>query len=190
MLINLTLNENKLKEHNKLVRKLKRQYPDLPFREIKDLEDKFMPYLDFVEYLKNHNYTAVQPDYREPFDSVYVCGLNSNHDIERITNYKEARNTNSHVYWYNYGVADNASQVLDYYDSLLEKEECKEYMKERKFVILLTPIFKEDQPEDGGWRWHKWGQYIGKFESKHEYIYDEVGIDFVYVFTILEVEDC
>ena len=87
MLINLTLNENKLKEHNKLVRKLKRQYPDLPFKEVKSLEDKFFSYVDVIKCMEQDNFTIIQPDYRENFDSVYVCGLNSNHDIEYITNY-------------------------------------------------------------------------------------------------------
>lgn len=34
------------------------------------------------------------------------------------------------------------------------------------------------------------GQYIGKYEPRCEYLYDEEGIDYVYCFTILEVEDC
>ena len=63
-------------------------------------------------------------------------------------------------------------------------------MKDKKFVILLTPVFKEDQPESCGWRWYKWGQYIGKYEPKCEYLYDEEGIDYVYCFTILEIEEC
>ena len=77
---------------------------------------------------------------------------------------------------------------MDYYDSLHEQN--KDYMGNRNFVILLHPFFREDQPESGGWRWHKWGEYIGKFDSKCEYLYDEDGIDFVYAFSILEIKPC
>ena len=114
--------------------------------------------------------------------------MNSNYTIEALTNYKEKKNFYSPLYWWKFGVCDNASQVLDYYDSLYEQH--TDYMEDKKFVILLTPIIREQQPECGGWRWHKWGQYIGKFESKCEYLYDEKGIDYVYCFKILEVEDC
>jgi hypothetical protein len=111
-----------------------------------------------------------------------------NSDIAALTNYKETTNFDSPIYWWDYGVCDNASQVLDYYDALYEQH--RDYMEDKKFVILLTPMIREQQPEYGGWRWHKWGQYIGKFESKCEYLYDEKGIDYIYCFKILEVEDC
>jgi hypothetical protein len=105
-----------------------------------------------------------------------------------LTNYEEKINYKSPIYWWNYGVADNASQVLDYYEFLYKRY--KDYMEDKKFVILLTPIIRKLEPEYGGWRWHKWGQYIGKFESKCEYIHDETGIDYVYCFSIIEVEEC
>lgn len=30
-------------------------------------------------------------------------------------------------------------------------------MKDKSLLSFLArPIFKEDQPESGGWKWHKW----------------------------------
>jgi hypothetical protein len=77
-----------------------------------------------------------------------------------------------------YGVCDSFEQVL---------EKCPEIVESnRQFIITLTPIVKSQQPSEGGWRWHKWGEYIGTFESQCEYIYDEVGIEKVFVFHIYE----
>lgn len=186
MIVKLELNETKVKKYNKAIKELKEKYSDLFIydTEVKSLNDRFIPYAE-INY---GDLIVIEDDYRNDFDGIYVCELNINRTIEALTNYKEKRNLNSPIYWCNYGVCDNASQVLNYYDSLYEQ--FKDYMENKKFVILLTPIIRKHQPEYGGWRWNKWGRYIGKFESKCEYLYDETGIDYVYCFTILEVEDC
>ena len=192
MIVKLKLNEEKVKKYNERVKECREEYPDIAhyFKEIEKLEDKFIPYVQISKTLDWDKYTPIEADYRLnwDFDGVYVCELNSNNSIEQLTDYKEAENFDLPIYCYSYGVCDNASQVLDYYDSLYKKY--NNYMKDKKFVILLHPIFKEDQPEWDGWRWHKWGQYIGKYEPKYEYLYDEEGIDYVYCFTILEIEEC
>lgn len=191
MIVELKLNKEKVKIHNERIVDLKKEYPDFPFKEIAKLEDKFCPYNQFVTDKDLLKYKPIAKDNRPLVDfcGVYVCGLNDNHALERITNYREVRNFDSPLYWCNYGVSDNASQVLDYYENFLLKN-YSYYMNDRKFVITMTPIFKEAQPEHNGWRWHKWGQYIGDFEPKHEYLYDEKSIDYVYCFTVLEVEEC
>lgn len=73
-----------------------------------------------------------------------------------------------------YGVCDNYEQVLKKYPFIESTD--------NKYVLVLSPIFKKHQPEDGGWRWHKWGEYIGTHDVQHEYLYDEEGIDHVFVF--------
>lgn len=78
-----------------------------------------------------------------------------------------------------YGVCDSWMQLVEKYPRLLEDE--------RRFVISVTEIRHEDQPESGGWRWHKWGEYIGEYEPQHEYLYDEKDIDSVWCFHIYEV---
>ncbi len=56
----------------------------------------------------------------------------------------------------------------------------------RKFVVFFIEIRKEDQPEDGGWRWCKWGEYIGKQTPTRDYLHDEPVIETVYVFMIFD----
>jgi hypothetical protein len=76
-----------------------------------------------------------------------------------------------------YGVADSIEQIKEYY-----KEEIED--AEKKYFIVLTPVFqeKENKGKGGGWRWHKWGEYIGKLDTRCEYLDDEeFGDDFKYV---------
>jgi hypothetical protein len=78
-----------------------------------------------------------------------------------------------------YGVCDNYQQILD---------QCSELQNpNRKFIISVTKVSRSDQPSEGGWRWHKWGPYIGVHESTCEYLYDEPLINEVYVYHIYEL---
>lgn len=89
------------------------------------------------------------------------------------TIYKESGHLSS------YGVCDGIDNLRlhpDYLDILNGP---------RKFTVFITEVRRADQPEDGGWRWHKWGPYIGSYEPQHEYIYDEA-IDSVWLFNIVE----
>ena len=136
--------------------------------------------------LDEYNFIETDVNKYENFDGVYVCSLNSSLSIESLTDYQVLNDYTSPLWFDGYGVCDNASQALDYFHNLCNKH--SEYMNNSNCIILLTPIFKEDQPESGGWRWHKWGQYIGKFKPKCEYLYDEEGIDFVFCFSIIELK--
>jgi len=78
-----------------------------------------------------------------------------------------------------YGVCDNFFQILAKAPQIFEDPL-------RQFVITVTPIFRVEQSSEGGWRWHKWGEYIGTQEPKYEYLYDEKDIDKVYVYHIYE----
>jgi len=75
------------------------------------------------------------------------------------------------------GVADSVDQIKEYF-----KKEIKD--KKHKFCISITPVWqeKENKGKGGGWRWHKWGKYIGKLNPQYEYLDDEdFGDDFEYI---------
>jgi len=78
-----------------------------------------------------------------------------------------------------YGVCDTVRQLLD---------ACPELEKDpqREFVVTVTPIRRADESPSGGWRWHKWGAYIGTQCPQHEYLYDDTHIDEVLVYHIYE----
>ncbi len=79
-----------------------------------------------------------------------------------------------------YGIADNVEQIKEFYKEQINSD--------ANIVISLTEIRKDKQPESGGWRWEKWGKYIGTKESQAEYIADEPEIDSVYVFHVYSVK--
>ncbi len=80
-----------------------------------------------------------------------------------------------------YGVSDNVEQVLEKYKEWLQSPE-------RKFCISFTRIVKSEQESRYGWRWHKWGDYIGTKNPQHEYLYDEDDdIQEVYCYHIYEI---
>lgn len=66
-----------------------------------------------------------------------------------------------------YGVADSIKQIKEYFKDEIESA--------RPYIISVTPVYqdKEHAGKGGGWRWHKWGEYIGKLTSKCEYLDDE-----------------
>lgn len=77
-----------------------------------------------------------------------------------------------------YGVCDSYEQII---------EACPELSAEgRAFVITLTPVYRNNQPKSGGWRWHKWGTYIGKHTPTAEYLHDEPEIEKIYCYHIYE----
>ncbi len=77
------------------------------------------------------------------------------------------------------------SGVCDNYEQIFEKESMLQ-QSERKFLITLHEIIRAEQPPRWGWRWKKWGKYIGEHDPQHEFIYDEAEIDIVYCYHIYE----
>jgi hypothetical protein len=81
----------------------------------------------------------------------------------------------------NIGVCDSPEQLL----SKLPKSVTE---GAEKFVVSVVKISKEDEPASGGWRWHKWGPYIGDKEPTAEYLHDEPDIDVVWTYHVYVVE--
>tara|TARA_Y100000310_G_C20444902_1_gene697881 strand:+ start:93 stop:428 length:336 start_codon:yes stop_codon:yes gene_type:complete len=75
-----------------------------------------------------------------------------------------------------FGVCDSIDQVFDRHPDIQESAQ--------RFVVALTLERKEEQPSDGGWRWHKWGEYIGTQEPQFEYLFDEPEIEQVYTYGV------
>ncbi len=83
----------------------------------------------------------------------------------------------------NYGVCDSAEQVFERYKFLDDDPN-------NKYFIALNPVRKSEQPETGGWRWHKWGSYIGNQKlGDCEYLYDEPDIELIYTYSVYKFKD-
>jgi len=81
---------------------------------------------------------------------------------------------------YNYGIADTVEQIKAHCYDVLDNDS-------HNWFITYQIIYKEDQVKEGGWRWRKWGEYIGDYKPQCEYLYDEPYIDKVILFHVYEV---
>lgn len=80
-----------------------------------------------------------------------------------------------------YGVADNLEQIVQLY------EENRDGYFRGNHVILCHKVIKNPDAPCSGWRWRKWGEYIGIHTPKCEYLNDEPVIKEVICFSILQV---
>ena len=80
-----------------------------------------------------------------------------------------------------YGVADNVEQIKNHYLPLLDNS--------KNYCIGISIVKKSEQESWGGWRWHKWGEYIGEQNPQCEYLYNEPEIEEVMVYSIILLEE-
>lgn len=80
--------------------------------------------------------------------------------------------------WGSYGVADSIEQIPEKYDF-------EASMNNAPLVLFVTEVTKA---EKCGWRWHKWGPYIGTKEPQCEYLDDEPEIDRVFCYSVYPVK--
>ena len=79
-----------------------------------------------------------------------------------------------------YGVVDTPEQLLEKIDLVS--------IPEKVFVSFVRIDRDQNNAgKGGGWRWHKWGEYIGDQDPQCEYIDDEPNIETVYTFSIHEM---
>jgi hypothetical protein len=90
--------------------------------------------------------------YTELFSGSYTPGTPEY--LERLLAAQDAPN--------DFGVCDRWEQIVKTWPELLTDP--------RHFVIGLAEVRRDEQPAWGGWRWHKWGEYIGDFEPQQEYL--------------------
>lgn len=137
-----------------------------------------------VNFEKNSNeindFYEIEEYFYKIKDGIYRTNdsdFNAEYGIDLLTNYKikDERYKMSEYY----GVCDNEEQVLIEHSEIVTSD--------LLYCVLMTPVYKKDQSSEYGWRWHKWGEYIGNYDIQHEYLYDEVGIEMVYVYSIYEV---
>lgn len=75
-----------------------------------------------------------------------------------------------------YGVADNVEQVKEHFKVLFDTD--------LEFCISVCPVKRKEQPQRGGWRWDRYGKYIGTQKPQSECLYDEPKIKEVLMFRL------
>lgn len=199
--INLEITAEKLKKSNELWEKLKQENPEI-FKGEDDSGSMFQPW----KLINSENYSSLileEDDLDLDTTGIYLEALNARHHIERLTDYTTVNPMgDKYLYTANlYGVADNATQVMRrlenslksyFFGNSLDDEfylglslvKLIENYPDYKLVLLMTPHVNTKDCSWGGWRWHKWGEYIGVHEPQHEYLSYEKGIDYVLSYSL------
>lgn len=138
------------------------KYKPLKFREIFQPTEYVGVYVSDADENAIHKWTKQSPAYYRFWRKVDFCS----------ETWKEERNA------WTYGVADNMEQVIEYYN------ENADGCFHGNHVIFVKEINKNSCC---GWRWHKWGEYIGKQNPCCEYLEDEPEIEKVVCFSIYKV---
>lgn len=147
----------------------------------KKTDEKILGFDRFVKYNPKDWNDTYTPDDRTDFTGVYVMApeygmMSPFEDINlctRSVHSDKMERVFDEFYWYMFGLADNASQIIDYYNELKAKG------LKGNHVIIMRYM--------DNFRWHKWGRYIGNYTPSHEYFSDEDGIKYVFSFDIYKV---
>lgn len=115
-----------------------------------------------------------------PKSGYFVGPLNTDMLLQSITVNKYAEVEGIGQWPTGFFVDDSPEAFIEKYHWLLEADP-------RIFAVFFTWIRKSEEPESGGWRWHKWGEYLGVHEPTTEYLYDEPEIEAVVTVRIVEV---
>lgn len=130
-------------------------------------------------------------DVREKMVELYRLEMEQEKGEDRLKSYvqrereKEERYArdfpDTEYHWFSeYGVCDGWEQITARWPHLIADPEA--------YVIAMVEIRREDQSENGGWRWHKWGSYIGTQNPEHEYLYDDKHIEVVYTYHVYRLD--
>lgn len=173
-MIKFEQNDKKLELVNRRRREFVKEHPECAeyLRPFNSIDDVFLPYNRWIENLTEAEKIELKviPDGDYNFSGFYICKDHNHHYyISALTDYQDDR------FYYDYGVVDNASQII---------ENCE---IPDDSVVLLVPVFKNENEPYSGWRWHKWGRYYGVQEHGCEYLNDEENTEMIYCFSILKL---
>lgn len=136
----------------------------------------------------------LEDDAHTNFKGCYWGNLNPENLIDHASAYE------TYKHWpassLAFGVSDNATQVIKHLQHALEtyltKDNTHSFFIQGKrlyefltnnpdavYLIRFYPVFNHHDGKASGWRWHKWGPYLGKHTPKCEYLDEEKNIDYV-----------
>lgn len=155
-------------------------------------DELFKPYTAIKQ--ATEKYQVLDEDTQTNFKGCYWGNLNPENLIDHASAYE------TYKHWpassLAYGVSDNATQVFTHLQQALETYLTKDssypffIRGKRLYKFLVTnpnaiymlgchPVFNHHDDASGGWRWHKWGPYLGKHTPQCQYLNEEKNIDYV-----------
>lgn len=152
MLVNLTVDEQEVKRRLEIAEKGNFEYT--PQSDPKFLQETGIYQCSCENLFAKFEFEEFR---KMRYDEMYKISLNSKKET--------------------FGIADSIEQIKEYYKEEIEN-------KDEKYCLDFSYIWqqKENKGKRVGWRWVNGGKYIGKLNSKYEYLDDEhFGEDFKYV---------
>lgn len=169
---------------------------------------------DKFDILKQDLINQIYPKYSEkvtmeefmgPFMETYFpwyidqnkkIGVYEGAELLTMLMFNETKDLNQSYYWFDfkhlspsaYCVADNVDQILNFFKPDIDRTDTN-------CIITCEKIWqdKSNAGNGGGWRWGKWGPYIGNLNPQCEYLDDEdFGDDFqgyVYIAHIYRISE-
>lgn len=155
-------------------------------------DELFKPYTAIKQ--ETDKRLILEDDTQTNFKGCYWGNLNPENLIDHASAYE------TYKHWpassLAYGVSDNATQVFKHLRHALETYLTKDsthsfFIRGKRlykfftdnpnavYLIRFYPVFNHHDGKIGGWRWHKWGPYLGKHTPKCEYLDEEKNIDYV-----------
>lgn len=146
---------------------------------------------EFVYHLRNALGQSGTEAPLRVYRGVYLAHINFNHEIGHLikndwpsftggTDWTDFDYRNDDLF-NSYGVVDHWTQLpLKRLDG-----------DDRPLLVFLGRHAKADQSPRGGWRWHKWGPYLGVFREQaaaHEYLYDTPDVVEVWSYQVVELK--
>lgn len=157
-------------------------------------DELFKPYTAIKQ--ATEKYQVLDEDTQTNFKGCYWGNLNPENLIDHASAYE------TYKHWpassLAYGVSDNATQVVNHLQQTLEtyltKDSTHSFFVQGKrlykfltdnpdavYLIRFHPVFNHHDDASGGWRWHKWGPYLGKHTPQCQYLDEEQNIDYVLI---------
>lgn len=162
-------------------------------KELLTIQDQlFKPYTAIKQITDKR--LILEDDTQTNFKGCYWGNLNPENLIDHTSAYE------TYKHWpassLAYGVSDNVTQVFNHLNQVLETYLTKDnthsfFIRGKRLYKFLTdnpdaiylirfyPVFNHHDDKIGGWRWHKWGPYLGKHTPQCQYLDEEQNIDYV-----------
>ncbi len=123
-------------------------------------------------------YTEIEPGF---YDTAISAEVIFNDQIKRIGYYIGNPNDLCFLDFPPNGVCDTPQQHIERFKDAIAQDQ-------RNLVVVYEEVQKKDQtPDDDGWCWAGWGEYIGTQNPQAGSLYSEPEIERVFCFFIYEV---
>lgn len=129
---------------------------------------------------ESHIFTSWQKEYWDAAHEAYDSDTMDTPEFKALQE-EYHRKEDLGIYPPDYGVCDSPEQLLEKFPLIVTSD--------KQIIVTVEEVRKDEQPDEGGWRWHKWGPYVGEFEPQSEYLADEPNIDRVFIFKLYEINE-